>query len=295
MSKLTNKAGLPKTIVEVLTRADYERDPKKYYVTELTDSPRTVQLRKRHGSEIVEDVSDKIWALLGNAVHYILEKVSDKNRFTEERLELNLLDRKITGRSDLLEEQENKLILSDYKISSTWTYIYGSNTQKWEEQLNIYDYMWYKQGFNIDELQVVLIMRDWSKGKARKDKEYPQVQIQVVKVKKWSHQEQEEFIKKHLTALIESENVTDTELPLCSETDRWKKETAFAVMKNKNKRAVRVLPTAEDAQRYLTGCQNKDSKSNYYIQERKGEDSKCKEYCHVCQWCNYYKEHYEQA
>ena len=292
--KLTNKKNLPEAIVQLVTYKDRPREEGVYYVTELINSPKQVQLRNRHKDKIVEDVADKIWALMGNAVHSIIEKQSGENRFKEERLvvEFPELKRKVVGRPDIVEEKNGKLILSDWKITSTWSYIYKSSLKDWTEQLNIYDYMWHKQGFEIDELQIVTILRDWSKGKAKQTKDYPDEQVQVIKIKKWSHKEQEKFIKERIKKMIAAENLEDDKLPECTPEERWAKEDVFAVMKKGRKSALKLCKTQEEADKYLESYQQYHPTDKLEVGFRKGSDMKCQEYCSVNKFCKYWHKYY---
>ena len=294
MSKLTNKFNLPEAIVEVLTpKYEHIRNPKTYYVTDLTKDPRQVHLGIKYSDKIIEDVSDKIWALVGKAIHYIIEKMSGQDRLKEERLEIEMLGRKIIGRADDYSEKA-KNVLRDWKITSVWSYIYGSSIQSWTEQLNIYDYMFHSYGFEIDELEAVVILRDWSKGKASKGGDYPPVQIQVIKIKKWSHQEQEDFIKDRLQKLIDTEELEDDKLPLCSKENRWAGDDQYAIMKEGRKSALRVVNTKSEAVAWEKGHLEQKPNDKTKIVLRKGEDRKCKDYCNICQWCNYWKENYKE-
>jgi hypothetical protein len=76
---LTNKKNLNEAIVRAVQRDWYsgtgeERD---YSVTQLLNPVKIVHLMKRHKSEIQEDVSDKLWLLMGSAMHAILERANE--------------------------------------------------------------------------------------------------------------------------------------------------------------------------------------------------------------------------
>lgn len=75
MEILTNKTGLPETLVRAVTRDEHVTKG-SISVTVLIDSPQIRLLRKNNTYEV--DVSDKLTALLGTAIHYIIEH-SDKD------------------------------------------------------------------------------------------------------------------------------------------------------------------------------------------------------------------------
>lgn len=81
MTKLHNRAGLPESIARAVSNDGYDSgrpkdvDPSRYFTTTTLVAPtRQVHLKRRHADEIEEDVSDRIWSLLGQSVHTILER-----------------------------------------------------------------------------------------------------------------------------------------------------------------------------------------------------------------------------
>ena len=87
MGNYTNKHFYPDFICNLLKYNPYTRgtQPSDISVTQLIDSPQVLQLRKQHKDDIVEDVSDRIWAIYGSAVHAIVEaaNLSSGNILTE--------------------------------------------------------------------------------------------------------------------------------------------------------------------------------------------------------------------
>lgn len=77
----TNKYRLPKAFEDALQPQPY--DPvgaSDYSATSLIDSPRYVQLYKRHKHEIVEDLMDQWYVWRGNAVHHEMEQLFQKTK-----------------------------------------------------------------------------------------------------------------------------------------------------------------------------------------------------------------------
>ena len=72
--KITNNHNLPQSVVSAVSNDPYDRGGSDYTCTELISPVRQVMLRHRHGDEITEDASDRVWSLLGQAVHHILER-----------------------------------------------------------------------------------------------------------------------------------------------------------------------------------------------------------------------------
>ena len=82
--QLTNKHNLPKPVVDALTKDNYSRGSSNRSITQLIDSPRIRILRAEHDAEMTEDASEKVWSVLGTAVHNMFEDaVSDKEHISE--------------------------------------------------------------------------------------------------------------------------------------------------------------------------------------------------------------------
>jgi len=100
--QLTNKHNLPKSFVDAV--GGRQPHPDHIGVTELVDSPHISALRRAHWGQWTEDVTDRVWAILGSAVHYVLEdKQGTRNDLSEERLEYKFGGITLVGRADLWE------------------------------------------------------------------------------------------------------------------------------------------------------------------------------------------------
>ena len=289
--RITNKHGLPETIVRAVTN-----DPYTYTgnisVTQLIKAPRQRWLEIRHDDELVADVVDRIWMLLGSAIHYVLEQAEDKEDDTE-IIEKRLIakvgeDWEVSGQADRFVTHG---LLQDYKFTSVWAAINGPK-EEWIQQINMLAYLHRAAGYEVNKGQIITIYRDWSKKRAQREPTYPQVGVEAHKIPLWPNEEVEEFILSRIKAHKDAEELPDDELPLCTDKERWQKPTTWAVKKNKNKRAVRVLETEEDAYEYAGELTRLDDKGNkYWIEERPGEWTRCKDYCPANQFCNQYLRH----
>jgi len=101
----------------------------------------------------------------------------------------------------------------------------------------------------------------------------------------------ENFIKERFLELKKYEDIPDDELPICTDEERWREPTKYAVKKKVNKTATKLHETLEDAENHLKNLEDKFP-NIYEIEVREGTDKKCLEYCSCCQFCSYYKEHY---
>jgi hypothetical protein len=255
-------------------------------VTTLIGPPKINQLKKRYSSEIVEDASDRVWALLGQSVHKVLELAGGEEELTEKRLYLEINDWTLTGQTDLY-ETGNKVI-SDFKVTSVFSFLLGGKSE-WEAQINLNAMLWRSYGYEVNKGQIVAILRDWQASKAEFDKEYPQCAVHIVDIPLWDNEEclayAADRIKLHQAAAA----MPDDTIPCCDPKERWAKPDTFAIKKDGNKRAAKVCESLEEAENLLPTYGPKHS-----IEKRSGGDIRCERYCSVAPFCHYYKSTYNK-
>lgn len=281
MMKYTNNANLPAPLVAAITYSDY--DGEKYDITAsgLVLPPRIRQLQKRHDKDITEDVSDRIWALIGSVGHAILERVPADNVFREERLVSEMLGWKIGGKVDLLRTAPgNNYAIDDYKLTSIWAT--KDEKPEWTFQLNVYAWLAREHGFNITQLRIVNILRDWSKLRAAREPEYPQVGVVIREVPLWPADICERNLLAAVTLHQAAENSSDDDLPMCTTAERWTKPEVWAVKKKGNKRAQKLFQDENEARDFAI-------LNKLEVEHRPGEDTRCLHYCAVRQFCSYGK------
>ena len=291
--KYTNKHNLPQESINAFHNDSYTKGDAIISVTGLLQPPRIRLLAKEHSDDLVIDVSNEIWKLLGQAVHTILERANEDNKdtITEERMYAVIKDWTVSGQTDSIDINDN--ILKDYKVTSVWSIVSALTEGKveWEQQLNLYAYLYRQQtGKNIDGLNIIAIARDWNKNQyLRSGGDYPPSPITVIKIDLWSDEEQERFINERVSIHqdAEVEYLINNELPLCTDAERWRRKDTYRVEKEGRKSAVRVLDTKEEADKYMEG--HKDSKLLKVV-EAKGECVRCANYCDVAEFCNQYNE-----
>ncbi|MBU0962272.1 MAG: hypothetical protein KKD48_00005, partial [Nanoarchaeota archaeon] len=151
--KLSNVHNLPQAMVNAMS--DFQKPSKNVLrVSELINAPKQKELRLKHWDEIEEDVSERLWALLGNAMHYILEKGAPDDSFGEEILRAQIDGMIISGQADLW----HMGVIEDYKTTSVNSYTFGLKPE-WVAQLNVYRWLWYKSGFKAKALKIHCILR----------------------------------------------------------------------------------------------------------------------------------------
>ena len=279
--KITNTSGLPQTLVNVMQRDPYTRGGARVSVTQLIGSPRIAILRARHDDQMVMDVTEGIWSMMGRAMHSLAEAGADANHIAEERLHTTVKGWTLSGGIDLQILRDGVAAIEDYKVTSAWAVM--NDKPEWETQLNVYAYLVAKvKGWTVDQLNVIAFIRDWARIKAGTQDGYPSAPVIRVPVKLWSFAEQEAYVEArvqmHQSAATADQ--FDDDLPHCTDEERWVKQSKFAVMKPGRKTAVRVFDTKAEADAFST------DNAGTEVVERPGAATRCAEdFCSVSQWC----------
>lgn len=284
--KLTNNYNLPETIVNVLKRPTYSKGKANISATELLNSPRVVQLKRKHWDDIEEDAADMVWSLFGTAVHGVLEHGKDDHHIVEERIHAEVDGWKISGAIDLQELTDAGTILSDYKVTSAWAVM--NEKQDWHSQLNLYAYLVESvKKKPVCKAQIVAIVRDWSRRDAKTREGYPQAPIVVIDIPLWSFEEREAYVKArvalHEAAFFDAE--TGGSISECTPEEMWEKPTMYAVKKDGAARAKSVHKTREEAEAALEVTKTK----GYGIEVREGDRTRCSGFCQIAQYCDQYQ------
>ena len=282
--KLTNKFNLPDTFVNVIKRPQYTKGDSQISATELLNAPRIVQLKRKHWDELEEDAADMVWSLFGSAVHGVLEHGKDDHHIVEERIFTEYEGWKISGAIDLQEVHEDGIVLSDYKVTGAWSVM--NEKQDWHNQLNVYAWLVERvKKLPVKGLQIVAIIRDWSRQDASTKDTYPQSPVTVINIPLWRHEEREAYIsrrlKLHNDAFFSAQ--TGDEMPHCTAEEMWEKPTVWAVKKPGAARAKSLHYTESDAV--------KAAGDDLEIELRRGERTRCQNYCQVRDFCSQWKEY----
>jgi hypothetical protein len=288
--KYTNIYNLPQSLVDVIEKNTYDMSKsnvKRIGVTTLNGSPRIRMLTINHWKDLEEDISEHIWRIAGNACHYVLAKTEHDDRLIEEKLEEVVDDITIVGKPDLYDNFTKSI--EDWKFTSVWSV--KSENHDWEEQLNCYAWLLRKANFVVEKLFINALLKDWRKSELRRfGYDYPPIPFKRLEIKLWDFETQQKYIEERIKLHKAVIGCKDNDLPLCTPEERWKTEDTFAVYKNNNKTATRVLGSKEEAEKYILNIGV--TKEKYTIQERLGSDIRCCDYCNVAPHCDYYIKKY---
>jgi hypothetical protein len=287
--KITNKHGVPETLVSLANKQYYSKGKANYSVTEIISPPRIQRLRMRHNDEMEQDVADMLWQLLGSALHVVAERGEHPDYITEERLNASVDGVILSGAIDIQKVTPQGIIITDYKFTSAWAL--RQDKFEWEAQQNIYAWLVNKvKEKPVVGVQICALIRDWSRREASVKADYPQAPIQVIDLPQWDLERTEAYIKERITLHMDSKVQDDwgEDLPLCSAEERWVRGDAWAVMREGKKRASKVCETEEEAKEVMASIPEKEKP---YIEKRAGEAIRCTgDFCGVSKWCNQYQE-----
>lgn len=270
--RFTNKLGLPQALADAVTHDPYDNGGAWRSVTQLISPPRQVVLKKRHDHEIEEDVSDRLYSLYGQIVHKILERSNTKD-LVEKRLFTEQRGKVISGGFDVLQLQEGRLV--DWKFSTVWKA--NGTHEEWTAQLNLLALFFRREGKEINFLEVILLMRDHSRPRARRESEYPPLPVKRIPLPLWTRTEQECYLDYRVDLHLKAEE----SLPLCTASEKWAKPNIYAVMKKGNKHAIKggLSADKETAEKLCADDPNR------YLEIRLGENTRCLDYCSCAKFC----------
>lgn len=261
---LTNKYKLPSGIVQAVANDPYTKGASDISVTGLIQPPYIRKLREQ--TEVIEDVADRIWSLLGQSVHTILERAYAGSGIAEQRLFMTVNGWTVSGQMDVLEDG----VLSDFKVTSVWS---RDGKAEWEQQLNLLRVLCEHHGHKVDRLQIIAIYRDWQKSKTF-DKDYPETQVGVIPVPMWPLERAQAFMLERVKAHQHDEPGH------CSDDERWLTPTVWAVKKDGRKSALKLFDNQEEAQEMAD-----DLGKGHFVEFRPGEYRRCASYCNVSHAC----------
>lgn len=279
--RITNNHNLPASVLNALHRPTYTKGNAHISCTELLNSPRIVQLKRKHWEDIEQDASEMVWQLFGSAIHHILEHGKGENHIIEERLFAEFSGWVLSGAIDLQTVTPDGIEISDYKTCGSYSVV--NEKADWTYQLNIYAHLVETvKKIPVTGLSIVAIVRDWT-ARDTKREGYPQAPIVTIPIKLWSREERETFIQSrlsaHSSAMFEAE--TDGALPECTPEEMWEKPAVWAVKKEGGVRAKSLHSSKEEAE---LACAK-----GYTVEHRPGERTRCKSYCQVSKFCNQYQ------
>lgn len=299
--RFTNK-HLPKLYGDAFIRAlkadPYDPGDAWITTTALVGPPLIRRLRKDHADEISQDVLDMLWALVGQAMHSILQRGEDESVLVEERLYGAYPGRhgmrRVSGAIDFYGvDGDGAHVLADWKFTSVWPFVFeeGALKPEWEGQANVNAQLLRDNGFQVDRAEVVAILKDWSQTKAAEGGNYPKLPVIIIPVPLGDPGS--EFVKHYISQRImlheEYESKALSELAICTPDERWAKPTVYKVQKDGVTIRGGIQETLANAQAL---AQKLAYKGHHDVLTIPGKDVRCgsateRGYCAVAEFCHH--------
>jgi len=282
--KITNNKNLPKVFYDMVKENQYSFTPKSFGVTTLLSPTQQSVLQRRHYEKLSEDISDMTNLIFGSALHNEIKRY-DKTKYSEFYVNQKIKDGyRLSGQIDLYDEENFEVV--DYKTCTSYKII-KKDFEDWYKQGAMYSWLLLKNNKIVEKVRFIAFIKDWSRAKAKFDKEYPKEPIYVYEFKITTQilQDIEKFIYNKFNEIIENEKKQDHELTPCTEKDTWFTGNKFAVQKQGASRALKVFDTYSEAATY----KHNKKQNGLYINKRTGIHRRCEDFCPVRQFCSQYK------
>lgn len=220
--RYTNTLGLPQALVSAIINDPYSKGDADFSVTELLKPPRARALEVKYYSELEVDASSRIWALLGQTVHAILERGAGEKDLVEKRFKATFLKSTLSGQIDLLSSGK----LYDYKVTKAYPFsTKGGKGQKpeWIAQLNMQLELLRSNGLDAQSLHIVGILRDHDKRCLDPSNHrnfmagYPKAEVVIADIPIWPRETTQAFIEHR----IKAHTMARLALPQCEVEETW--------------------------------------------------------------------------
>lgn len=280
-----NPSNLPRPLFDAIARDDHVSLGSDIGASGIPAPPRQVALlhQYRDGDAITIDVRSRFFALLGQAVHVILERAAKADGitvFAEERAEILVEGWRVAARLDHLAYDATRT-LTDYKVTSVFAVKNWQREPKeeWVAQVNV-THLIVVEGLGLDpfrKLQITAMCRDFSKLEALRYQDYPEAEILNLAVPLWPLDKARAYLRERVLLHQAARRV----LPECTGPERWAKPDIYAVKKAGRQKAVNggLYTEREEAERHAARA------ADLSVEFRPGTSDRCRFYCDARQVC----------
>jgi hypothetical protein len=287
MPAYINHSDIPLSIAVWLAtdHYDYDPDPNHLSATTLLRPLRQIILSRRLSPEDNPvELESLVNSRMGTAIHDSIEKAWKSNKenalrqlgypehviqrvkvnplpselepgdipvYMEQRLSKEIDGFRISGKFDFVADGG----LEDFKSTSVFSYMSGSNDEKYRLQGSIYRWL-DPQLITKDEMKIQFIFTDWSKVRALSEasKGYPSKRVMFKRYSLMSYAETELWVRRKLAQIKQYADTPEAELPYCTDEELWRKPPVYKYYRNPKKtaRATKNFDTLAEAQLRLT-------------------------------------------
>jgi len=299
----TNKHKIPMEVVAAILKDRYTtlgEESSDYSASTLVQPIQKTVLERRNKWDgkskkshklKIADVMDDFYSFMGSVAHQVLEDAWHENMggIVEKRLYMDVAGGEVlSGKMDRYVDG----LIKDFKNTKVYKIMKGDYTD-WSTQQNVYAHLCRKNGWPVEQIQIIALLGDWKLGEMFKQN-YPDCAIQVIPIRVWSEEEADEWIDSRVRNIQAATELTDDELAVkypCSNEERWKNYKGTAIMKKGGKKASFLAKPdqgtqAENLKRckeywHLKGL----ALDEYEIQVRWSEPKRCLNWCGASTIC----------
>lgn len=261
----TNTSNISLALAVFLATDDYDHEPNTISATSLMKSTRQHILSKRiPAEENFIDISTLVPSRLGSAIHGGIENAwlnpnvikiieslgypkavyqNIKINPTAEELDpktiaiymelrsyLEVMGVTISGKFDFVGDGK----VQDFKNTSVWRYVYQTSKQDYINQLSIYRLL-NPDIITKDTGLIHYIFSDWSKMDSLRTKGYPPSRIMTQEIKLMTIKETMSYVRNKISLIQHHADSKEEHLPLCNDTELWRKDPTWKYYKNPQK------------------------------------------------------------
>ncbi len=192
---------------------------------------------------------------------------------------------RVSGTLDLYDKID--CILFDYKVVKVYSYIYPETRKSWKLQLNCYALFLKKRGYEVKEIKVVAIFKDWNKQKAFTDPAYPKRNVMTIDIGIYPEDQMDKWVLHRVK--LHQKALEDGPEP-CTGVDMWASARMFSVIQKGNVRAIPGTKTEnEEVAKKFIRDQQHSYKKELLIKEVPAVYRRCAEFCDVSDFCSQWK------
>jgi hypothetical protein len=274
--KITNINDISLPLAVWLASDSYDFTPNEFSIsaTSLLRPLRQTLLERRLTTETKEvpDVTDFIASRMGHSLHDGIERAwrgdyKDALRrlgypdklvesvrinptniqkgeipiYLEQRSTTSFMGYVISGKFDMILDGE----LNDFKSTSVYGYINGTNDEKYIQQGSIYRWL-NPTKVTKDYMHIQFIFTDWSRAQSKANQNYPKQRILTKAYPLMSVQETEAWIIERLTQIDTFKKTPQRDLPRCSDKELWRGNTVYKYFSDPTKTSGRSAKNFTD-------------------------------------------------
>lgn len=155
-------------------------------------------------------------------------KPGDIPVYLEQRSERVVHGVNVTGKFDFVGDGQ----VEDVKSTGVYTYIMGSNDEKYVLQGSMYRWLNPKL-ITKDVMKINFIFTDWNKAQARSQPDkYPQSRLLSKSYNLLSIQETDAWVNRRVRLLIDLIDAEEEDIPPCSDEELWRSDPVYKYYKN---------------------------------------------------------------